>query len=70
MGEGGGFPASPGRGVSCGPKCPRLVPTPKGVPECELTTLWFVFGCRFKLDLLVPLLSLIPGLVACPSTFL
>jgi hypothetical protein len=28
-------PPSPGRGESCGPKCPWLVPTPKGVPECE-----------------------------------
>jgi hypothetical protein len=27
--------------VSCGSKCPWLVPTPKGVPECELTT-WVV----------------------------
>ncbi len=36
------LPLSPGRGVSCGPKCPWLVPTPKGVPECELTTSWFV----------------------------
>jgi hypothetical protein len=27
------LPPSPGRGVSCGPKCPWLVPTPKGVPE-------------------------------------
>jgi hypothetical protein len=34
-------PPSPGRGESCGPKCPWLVPTPKGVPECELTT-WVV----------------------------
>jgi len=34
-------PPSPGRGVSCGPKCPWLVPTPKGVPKCELTT-WVV----------------------------
>jgi hypothetical protein len=31
-------PPSPGRGESCGPKCPWLVPTPKGVPDCELTT--------------------------------
>ena len=38
---GGGILLSPGRGVSCGPKCPWLVPTPKGVPECELTT-WVV----------------------------
>jgi hypothetical protein len=35
------LPLSPGRGVSGGPKCPWLVPTPKGVPECEVTT-WVV----------------------------
>jgi hypothetical protein len=35
------LPPSPGRGESCGPKCPWLVPTPKVVPECELTT-WVV----------------------------
>jgi hypothetical protein len=34
MGEGGGFPPSPGRGESCVLKCSWLVPTPKGVPEC------------------------------------
>jgi len=42
MGEGGGFPPSPGRGKSNVSKCPWLVPTPKGVFECELTLLWFV----------------------------
>ncbi len=31
-------PPSPGRGESYGPKCPWFVPTPKGVPECGLTT--------------------------------
>jgi len=36
------LPPSPGRSESCGPKCPWLIPTPKGVPECELTTWWFV----------------------------
>jgi len=37
------LPPSPGHGVSRGPKCPWLVPTPKGVPGCELTTCgWFV----------------------------
>jgi hypothetical protein len=35
------LPLSPGRGVSYGPKCPWLVPTPKGVPECDLT-MWVV----------------------------
>jgi len=38
---GGGILPSPGRGESCGPKCPWLIPTPKGVLECELTT-WVV----------------------------
>jgi hypothetical protein len=33
--------SSPSRGESCVSKCPWLVPTPKGVPECELTT-WVV----------------------------
>jgi len=28
------LPPSPGRGESCVSKCPRFVPTPKGVPEC------------------------------------
>jgi hypothetical protein len=36
------YSRGPGRGVSRGPKCPWLVPTPKGVPECELTT-WVVY---------------------------
>ncbi len=43
------FPPSPGRGVSCGPKCPWLVPTPKGVPECKLTTWWFVLDAKSNL---------------------
>jgi len=34
-------PPSSSCGESCGPKCPWLVPTPKGVPERELTT-WAV----------------------------
>jgi hypothetical protein len=36
------YSRGPGRGVSRGPKCPWLVPTPKGVPECELPRGWFV----------------------------
>jgi hypothetical protein len=35
------LPPSPGCGVSCGPKCLWLIPTPKGVPKCKLTT-WVV----------------------------
>jgi hypothetical protein len=45
------LPPSPSRGESSESKCPWLVPTPKGVPECELTLLWLVFfGCRFEWD--------------------
>jgi hypothetical protein len=43
------LPPSPGRGVSCGPTCPWLVPTPKGVPECKLTTWWFVLDAESSL---------------------
>jgi hypothetical protein len=43
------LPPSPGRCVSCDPKCPWLVPTPKGVPDCELTTLWFVLDANSSL---------------------
>jgi hypothetical protein len=43
------LPPSPGRGVSCGPKCPWLVPTSKGVSECELTTLWCVLDAESSL---------------------
>jgi len=43
------LPPSPGRDESCGPKCPWLVSTPKSVPECELTTLWFVLDADSSL---------------------
>jgi len=43
------LPPSPGRGVFCDPKCPWLVLTPKGVLECELTTLWFVLDANSSL---------------------
>jgi len=36
------LPPSLGRGESSSPSCPWFVPTPKGVPECELTFLWLV----------------------------
>jgi hypothetical protein len=36
------LPLSLGRGESSESNCPWLVPTPKGVPECELTLLWLV----------------------------
>jgi len=36
------LPPSSGCGEYCVSKCPWLVPTPKGVLECELTLLWLV----------------------------
>ncbi len=36
------LPSNSGRGESSVSKCPWLVPTPKGVPECELIFLWLV----------------------------
>jgi hypothetical protein len=62
------LPLSPGRGESSESKCPRLVPTPKGVLECELTLLWLVLDVDSNEIILVPLLSLIPGLLARRST--
>jgi hypothetical protein len=37
------YSRGPGRGVSRGPKCSWLVPTPKGVPNAKLTSCgWFL----------------------------
>ncbi len=62
------LPSSPGRDESNVSKCPWLVPTPKGVPECELTLLWLVLDADSCELTFVPLPSLIPGLLARPST--
>jgi hypothetical protein len=62
------LPPSPGRGESSESKCPWLVPTPKGVSECELTLLWLVLDADSSEIILVPLPSLIPRLLAHPST--
>jgi hypothetical protein len=62
------LPPSLGRGESSVSKCPWLVPTPKGVPECELTLLWLVLDADSCEISFVPLPSLIPGLLARPST--
>jgi len=43
------LPPSPGRGVSCGPKCPWLVPTPKGVPEMWTNHFVVCFGADSSL---------------------
>jgi hypothetical protein len=69
MGEGGGFPKS-------GPWWVLCVKVPVACPNTQrCSRMWtnpFVgcFGCRFKLDNLVPFSSLIPGLLARPSTSL
>jgi hypothetical protein len=62
------LPPSPGRGESSESKCLWLVPTPKGVLECELTLLWLVLDADSSEIILVPLPSLIPRLLARPST--
>jgi len=62
------LPPSPDRGESSVSKCPWFVPTPKGVPECELTLLWLVLDADSSEIILVPLPSLILGLLARPST--
>jgi len=62
------LPPSPGHGESNESKCPLLVPTPKSVPECELTLLWLVLDVDSSEIILVPLASLISGLLARPST--
>ncbi len=62
------LPPSPSRGESSESKCPWLVPTPKGVPECELTLLWLVLDADSSEIILVPLPNLIPELLARPST--
>ncbi len=61
------FPSSPGRGESSESKCPWLLPTPKGVLGCELTLLWLVLNADSCEIIIVPLPSLIPGLLAHPS---
>jgi hypothetical protein len=60
------LPPSPGCGESSESKCSWLVATPKGVPKCELTLLWLVLDADSSEIILVPLPSLILGLLACP----
>jgi hypothetical protein len=61
------LPSSLGRGESSESKCPWLVPTPEGVPECELTLLWLVLDADLGEIIIVPLPNLILGLLARPS---
>jgi hypothetical protein len=62
------LPPSSGHGESSVSKCPWLVLTPKGVPKCELTLLWLILDADSSEIILVPLPSLISGLLARPST--
>jgi hypothetical protein len=62
------LPSSPGRGESSESKCAWFVPTPKSVPKCELIFLWLILDVDLSEIIFVPLPSLIPGLLACPST--
>jgi hypothetical protein len=61
------LPPSPGHGESSESKLPVACPNTKGVPECELTHLWLVLDARLCNKIIVPLPSLIPELLACPS---
>jgi hypothetical protein len=49
-------------------KVPMACPNTQGCSRMWTNHFVVCFGCRFKLDLLVPLPSLIPGLLARPST--
>ncbi len=62
------LPPSPGHGESSESKCLWFVPAPKGVSKCELTFLWLVLDADSSEIILVPLPSLIPGLLGRPYT--
>jgi hypothetical protein len=68
MGEGGGFPPKSGPWWVLCVKVPMACPNTQGCSRMLTNPLVVGFGCRFKLDNLVPLPSLIPGLLARPST--
>jgi hypothetical protein len=67
MGEGGGFPRVRAV-VSLVSQVPVACPNTQGCSRMLINPLWLVFECKFKLDNLVPLPSLISGLLTCPST--
>jgi hypothetical protein len=54
-------------GESSESKCLWFVPTLKGVPECELTLLWLVLDAGSCKNTIIPLPSLVPGLLTLPS---
>jgi len=66
MGEGGGFPRVRAMVSQVIQVARGLSQHPRVFPNVNLFVVGF--GCRFVLDLLIHLLSLIPGLLARPST--
>jgi hypothetical protein len=68
MGEGGGFPRVRAVVSQVCQSARGLSQHPKGVPECELTLLWLFLDVDLSEIIFVPLPSLIPGLLARPST--
>jgi hypothetical protein len=67
-GEGGGVPPSPGRGESSESKSPVTCPNTQRGAKWVLTNLWLVLDARPCNKIIVPLPSLISGLLARPST--
>jgi len=67
MGEGGGFPESGPWWVLC-VKMPVACPNTQGCSRMLTNPLVVGFGCIFEFDNLIPLPSLIPGLLARPFT--
>jgi hypothetical protein len=61
------LPPSPGRGESSESKLPVACPNTKGVFRNDLTLLWLVLDAKSCNNIIVPLPSLIPGLLARPS---
>jgi len=68
MGEGGGFPQVRAVVSLVVQSAPVACPNTQRCPGMWTNPRVVSFGCRFKLDLLVPLPSLIPRLLARPST--
>jgi hypothetical protein len=61
------LPPSRGRGESSESELHVACPNTKGVLECELTNLWLVLDAGSCNKIIIPLPSIIPGLLARPS---
>jgi hypothetical protein len=67
MGEGGGFPRVQAVVSQVSPRLPVACPNTKKGAEWVLTNLWLVLDAWPCNKIIVPLPSLISGLLACPS---